>query len=96
MFKKDCLKDKTKILKLKNISSKTYLDTLTINDLHKTIQRYNLPIDVDIFSGSGKKKMNYNPKERWAILHLLDDAYADSSMTRSSYYIKGKREIRRK
>ena len=70
LFKKDCLKDKTKILKLKNISSQPYLDTLTINDLHKTIQRYKLPIDVDLVS-SGKKKITYNPKERWAILHLL-------------------------
>ncbi len=94
-FKKDSLNDKNKILKLKNISTKPYLDALTINDLHKTIQRYNLPIQVDIVN-SGKKKLVYNPKERWAILHLLDDAYADSSMTRNSYYIKGKREIRRK
>ena len=94
-FKKDSLNDKIKILKLKNISSKAYLDILTIDDLHKTIQRYKLPIQVDIVS-SGKKKLVYNPKERWAILHLLDDAYADSSMTRNSYYIKGKREIRRK
>lgn len=93
-FKKDCLNDKIKILKLKNISNKSYLGSLTINDLHKTIQRYNLPIQVDLIAG--RKKLVYNPKERWAILHLLDDAYADSSMTKNSYYIKGKREIRRK
>jgi Domain of unknown function (DUF4868) len=93
-FKKDSLNDKIKILKLKNISTKPYLDTLTIDDLHKTIKTYTLPIQVDIVSG--KKKLVYNPKERWAILHLLDDAYADSPMTRYSYYIKGKREIRRK
>jgi Domain of unknown function (DUF4868) len=95
-FKKDSLNDKNKILKLKNISSKPYLDMLTINDLEKTIKRYSLPIQVDIIVGTGKKKLVYNAKERWAILHLLDDAYADSSMTRTSYYIKGKREIRRK
>lgn len=93
-FRKDCLNNKIKILKLKNISNQPYLDTLTINDLHKTIQRYNLPIQVDIVGG--KKRLLYNPKEPWAILHLLDDAYANSSMTKNSYYIKGKREIRRK
>src|SRR5436853_1997088 len=42
-FKRDCLQDKNKILKLKNISAKTYLDTLTIEDLHSTIKQYNLP-----------------------------------------------------
>lgn len=93
-FKRDCLNDKIKILKLKNISTKSYLDTLTIDDLHDTTRRYKLPIQVDIVGG--KKKLVYNPKERWAILHLLDDAYADSSMTKNSYYIKGKREIRKK
>src|SRR6266498_3294235 len=93
-FKKDSLNDKIKILKLKNISTKPYLDTLTIDDLHKTIKTYTLPIQVDIVGG--KKKLVYDPKERWAILHLLDDAYADSPMTMYSYYIKGKREIRRK
>ncbi|MDQ2715003.1 MAG: DUF4868 domain-containing protein [Chloroflexota bacterium] len=94
LFKKDSLNDKNKILKLKNISSKPYLDTITIDDLHKTIRTYNLPIQVDITGG--RKKLVYDPKQRWAILHLLDDAYADSSMTKYSYYIKGKREIRKK
>jgi hypothetical protein len=93
-FKQDCLRDPNKILKLKNISTRPYLDTVTISDLHKTIQRYNLPVQVDLLA-NGTKKMVYDPKERWAILHLLDDAYADSPMTRNSYYLKGKREIRR-
>jgi len=93
-FKSDCLNDKIKILKLKNISTKPYLDTLTIDDLHKTIQHYKLPIQVDIIGG--RKKLVYDPQERWAILHLLDDAYGDSPMTKYSYYIKGKRQIRKK
>ncbi len=93
-FKKDCLNDKIKILKLKNISTQAYMDTLTVDDLHKTIQHYKLPIQVDLVNG--KKKLVYNPKERWAILHLLDDAYGTSPMTRYGYYIKGKRTIRKK
>lgn len=70
------------------------MDTLTVDDLHKTIRRYSLLIQVDIING--KKKLVYDPKERWAILHLLDDAYGDSPMTSYSYYLKGKREIRKK
>lgn len=92
MFKKHCLDDKIKILKLKNIAAKSYLNTLTIDDLHKTIRRYTLPIQVTI-DPTGKKRLDYDPKDRWAILHLLDDAYGDSPMTKTSYYIKGKREI---
>ncbi len=94
-FKKDCLGDKNKILKLRNIASSPYVDTLTIEDLHKTVRRYpELQIQVDLVRN--KKKLVYDPKQRWAILHVLDDAYADSSMTSYSYFIKGKRQIRRK
>jgi hypothetical protein len=95
-FKKDCLNDKIKILKLKNISTNPYLDRLTIDDLHKIVQRYNLPIQVDLIKSSGKKKLVYNRRERWAILHLLDDSYHDSRLTGNSYFSKGKRQITRK
>jgi Domain of unknown function (DUF4868) len=93
-FKSDCLQDKNKILKLKNISSRPYLDTLTIDDLHNNIQQYNLPIKVEFIGG--KKKMLYDPRDRWSILKLLDDSWVESSMTASSYYAKGKRAVRKK
>jgi hypothetical protein len=93
-FKTDCLKDKNKILKLAKIAGSTYLDTLTIDDLQKTIQQYNLPIQVEMVGG--KKKMVYDPRgKRWTILQLLNDSYSRSSMTNTDYYVQSKREIKR-
>ena len=94
-FKEDCLKDQNKILKLCKISASAYLDALTIDDLHKTISRYTLPIVVELVGG--KKKMVYDPRnDRWAILKLLNDSYSRSAMTRTDYYVQSKREIRKK
>ncbi len=94
-FKADCLKDQNKILKLCKISASAYLDALTIDDLHKTITRYTLPIVVELIGG--KKKMVYDPRrDRWAILKLLNDSYSRSSLTQTDYYVQSKREIRKK
>lgn len=93
-FKKDCLNDKNKILKLKNISASGNLDILTIDDMEKNIKRNTLSIQVDLINN--RKKLVYNQKDRWGILKLLDDSYGESAMTRKRYYIKSKREMRRK
>ncbi len=93
-FKTDCLKDKNKILKLAKISSSPYLDALTIEDLHKAIIKYKLPIQVELVGG--KKKMVYDPRgKRWGILQLLNDSYSRSDMTKLDYYVQSKREIKR-
>jgi hypothetical protein len=94
-FKRDCLGDKIKILKLKNIAASGSLDRLNIDELYRTIQRYDLPIQVDRMK-DGRRKMVYDPRERWAILHVLDDSYHDSFLTGNSYFSKGKRQITRK
>jgi hypothetical protein len=92
-FKRDCLQDKNKILKLKNISTRPYLDTITIDDLHKTIQDYDLPILVRLVGH--RKKMFYDPRKRWEILKLLDDGYVLSNMTSETYYAKSKRGVKK-
>ncbi len=94
-FAYDCMGNKIKLLKLKNISMQPYLKTLTINDLEQTINNYD-DIDIQVQKFNGKKKMLYDPKKPWEILHLLDDAYGDSPMTGTSYYTKGKRAIRKR
>lgn len=92
-FKTDCLNDKNKILKLVKISTSSYLDALTIDDLHKAIVKYKLPIRVELVGG--KKKMVYDPRgKRWSILQLLNDSYSRSDMTKLDYYVQSKREIK--
>jgi hypothetical protein len=93
-FERDCLNNKMKLLKLKNISMQPYLSTITVDDAERTIRDYGLEIQLKKFGG--KKKMLYDPKKPWEILHLLDDAYLDSAMTSASYHAKGKRGVRKK
>ena len=93
-FRDDCLKDKRKILKLKNISANGYLDTLTIDALHENVRRYSASsITVDIVNG--KKKLVYDPRHCWEFLYILNDDYADSHMTGNSYRVSGKRSVSR-
>lgn len=93
-FAHDCEQDQNKILKLKNISMQPYLNTITIEDLERTIQQYDLKVPV--VTVGGKKKVQYESKDRWGILNLLDDVYLDSAMTSASYFAKGKRGLRKK
>lgn len=93
-FAQDCLNHKVKILKLKNISIQSYLTSITIDDLERTILNYEL--DIEVRRIHGKKKLVYDHSKPWHILHLLDDAYLDSRMTSASYHTKGKRGLRKK
>lgn len=81
-----------KLSKLKNIASKPYLKSVTINDLKKVIQKYNLPIQM---VGKGKdEKIKFDVSDKWAILRLLDDDYLESVMTGNSYEVNSKRSIK--
>lgn len=93
-FRDDCLKDKRKILKLKNISASGYLDTLTIDALHENVKRYcTSSITVDIVND--KKKLVYDPRYCWEMLYILNDDYTESQMTGNSYRVSGKRPVTR-
>jgi Domain of unknown function (DUF4868) len=94
-FARDCMGNKIKLLKLKNISMQSYLSTISIDDLERTINNYD-SIDIEMKKINGKKKLMYDAKKPWEILHLLDDTYLDSGMTSASYHAKGKRGVRKK
>lgn len=80
-----------KLSKLKNIASKPYLQSVTMVDLKKVIQKYKLPIQT---VGKGKdEKIQFDASDKWAILRLLDDDYLESVMTGNSYEVNSKRSI---
>ncbi len=96
-FQRDCMKHYIKILMLKNISMSNHLQTLTIEKLESAIKHYkgrDVEIRVEYFNG--KKKMLYNPQRPWDILNLLNDNFADSPLTGTSYHMRGKRGINRR
>ncbi len=87
-FSHDCLQNRSKVLKLKNISMQPYLATITIEQLERAIHQHNLK--VPIVQENGKKMLQYDPRDPWGILHLLDDVYLGSAMTATTYQAKGK------
>lgn len=78
--------------KLKNIASKPYLRDLEMKDIKKVLKR--VPdLGVKIVKHDGQEMLEFDPKDKWAILRLLDDDYLDSIMTGSTYEVSGKRPI---
>ena len=80
-----------KIEKLRNIASKPYLRRVTMTDIKRTFQSFSLSVEVAVVDG--EERLVFDRKDRWAILHLLDDAYLGSEMTGLKYETNSKREL---
>jgi Domain of unknown function (DUF4868) len=93
-FKADCLRNQNKCRVLSKIYFKPYFPGLTIDILEQIINEYQRPITVDRAGATRKKRLLYNAKEPWAILHLLDDQYFTSPMTDIDYQARGKNEMK--
>ncbi len=88
-FEAACEGHLQKLSKLKNIASNPYLRRITMADLKKVIQKYNLSIET---IGKGKdERIKFDASDKWAILRLLDDDYLESVMTGNSYEVNSKR-----
>jgi hypothetical protein len=57
--------------------------------LKNIIERYNLRIAT--MEVNGEEMLVFDPKDRWAILKLLDDDYLESVLTERHYEVTGKR-----
>ncbi len=60
-----------------------------MEDIRRTIDRNRL--NVEIVVENGQEKLKFDPKDKWAILNLLDDAYLESEMTHLNYEVSSKR-----
>ncbi|MHB8597778.1 MAG: Kiwa anti-phage protein KwaB-like domain-containing protein [Ktedonobacteraceae bacterium] len=90
-FARDCEGHITKMRKLKNIATKSYLSKITMDHIKEVIKRNNLPVKT--VEENGKEMLVYDRKERWVILKLLDDDYLWSLLTEQCYEVTGKREL---
>ena len=86
-----CNKDIRKLRRLTKIIAKPYMQNVTINDLKKVIEHSQLPIKI--IEVDGREQLHYDPKNKWVILHLLNDDYLKSTMTNQNYEATGKREV---
>lgn len=91
LFESDSKKNPLILIKLRSIYSKPYLPVITIDDLEKKIVSLNLPIAVS--NVGGVKSIVYDPKYKWKLIRLLDDAFLSSDMTGENYETIGKRKI---
>lgn len=93
-FASDCQKHPIKMLKLRNISKKPYLKTLTLDMIKRVLHHRELGnIGVEIVTVDGSQMLLYDAKKPWALLKLLDDDYLWSIMTDQSYEVTGKHEL---
>jgi len=76
--------------KLKNIAGKPYLKKMTMDDIKKVLKDFpNLGIKT-VKKGT-KEMLLFDPKDKWAVLRLLDDDYLGSILTGQRYEVTGKR-----
>ncbi|MDP2754567.1 MAG: DUF4868 domain-containing protein [Nitrospirota bacterium] len=90
-FSTACMSHLQKLEKLRNIANKPYLSQITMEDIRRTIARNRL--NVEIVVENGQEKLKFDPRDKWAILNLLDDAYLESEMTHLSYEVSSKRQL---
>jgi Kiwa KwaB-like protein len=76
--------------KLAQIAKKPYLNRVTMQDIRRTIDAFQL--DVRIVREDGQEKLVFeaNPQGRWVILKMLDDDYLGSVMTNQKYEVNSK------
>ena len=80
-----------KLAKLKNISQRPYLASLTVAKLKDVIDEFSLPIKT--VTEKKVQKLVFDPGDKWAILKLLDEDFLKSSLTGNKYEATGKRSL---
>jgi Kiwa protein KwaB-like len=76
--------------KLKNIAGKPYLKKMKIADIKKVLKHFP-SLGLKTVEKNGKEMLVFDPKDKWALLRLLDDDYLDSLLTGEKYEVTGKR-----
>ncbi len=90
-FSTACMSHLLMIAKLRNIANKPYLSQITMDAMRRTIDRNHL--NIEIVSENGQEKLKFDPKNKWVILNILDDAYLESEMTHLNYEVSSKRLV---
>jgi hypothetical protein len=63
---------------------------MKIADIKKLLKHFpNLGLKT--VQKNGKEMLVFDPKDKWALLRLLDDDYLDSVLTGEKYEVTGKR-----
>lgn len=93
-FRQACTGQIQMMSKLAQIARKPYLNTVTMEDIRRTITAFP-SLDVRIVQENGQDKLLFEgtPNKRWLILKLLDDDFLGSIMTNQKYEVNSKSPI---
>jgi hypothetical protein len=89
-FEKACSGHLQMQAKLKNIASKPYLKKVKMADIKRVLKEFP-ELGVKIVKKNDTEMLLFNPKDKWAVLRLLDDDYLGSVLTGQKYEVTGKR-----
>ncbi|MCU1224678.1 MAG: hypothetical protein JWQ42_2771 [Edaphobacter sp.] len=89
-FRNACTGQIQMISKLAQISRKPYLNAVTMADIRRTIDEFELDIQIVDVDGQEQLVFETAPSKRWLILKLLDDTYLGSVMTTLKYEVNSK------
>jgi hypothetical protein len=89
-FQSACVSSSVMLTKLAAIANKPYLERVTFDDVERTIQEFNLEIEIKREGGGPELVYDSSREHRWLILKLLDDDYLGSTMTHEKYEVNSK------
>ena len=92
-FRTACTGQIQMVSKLAQIARKPYLNTVTMEDIKRTIAAFRLDVQIVVVDGQEQLLFEETPNKRWLILKLLDDAYLGSIMTNRLYEANSKSDI---
>lgn len=73
------------ISKVARVANQPYLNEITMEDINKTINEFDLKVDTTNENGVEKLIFEKDVRKRWIILKLLDDDYLGSVLTDRKY-----------
>jgi hypothetical protein len=92
-FRAACTGQFQMMAKVASISRKPYLQTVTMDDIKRTIEEFGLDVALETDGDVQKLVFDPSPKKRWLLLKLLDDDYLGSVMTRQRYEVNSKSPV---
>jgi hypothetical protein len=92
-FRAACVGNVQMAERLTRLVRKEYFDRITMGDIRRTIEQFNL--DVQIVEDGGEEKLVFDgsPARRWLIVKLLDDSFLGSVMTEEKYEVNSKTRL---
>jgi hypothetical protein len=92
-FVEACKDQPQMVSKVARVAQKPYLEDVEMDDIRRTIDEFDL--DINIVEVNGEEELLFDPsvETRWIILKMLDDDYLGSVMTDRKYEANSKRSM---